>query len=225
MLEANHLPAPNRHAPLPNQPYKAGATPLPELDSLSERLRRGESAALDELWTRFGPDLRRRARTRLRQMGIASQTESMDVCNAVLVDLAKQGSVRLDKPADVIHYLLRAIDNQVRDTFRTLSRQRRDFRRTDATPVEDYQVRAMQTSPSQHMLRGEVVGRVRQQLGTRDAPIVDLVLQNFSWQEIGAQLGIAPDTARMRYRRAVHDVREAWLANDATATEGTDEST
>lgn len=182
------------------------------METLTERLRRGETRALDELWTRFGPDLRRRARTRLRQMGIASQAESMDVCNAVLVDLAKQGKIQLERPGEVIHYLLRAIDNQVRDTFRTLSRQRRDFRRNESLPVEEHPLRAMQTTPSQHLLRAEVVNRVRDELGPQHAPILDMVLQNFSWAEIGERLQMAPDTARMRYRRAIRVVKDAWLA-------------
>ncbi|QEG41062.1 RNA polymerase sigma factor [Roseimaritima ulvae] len=185
---------------------------MTDLETLTDRLRRGETRALDELWTRFGPDLRRRARTRLRQMGIASQAESMDVCNAVLVDLARQGQIQLERPAEVIHYLLRAIDNQVRDTFRTLSRQRRDFRRNESLPVEEHPLRAMQTTPSQHLLRSEVINRVREELGQQHAPIVDMVLENFSWAEIGERMGIAPDTARMRYRRAIRVVKEAWLA-------------
>ncbi|WP_162006593.1 RNA polymerase sigma factor [Roseimaritima sediminicola] len=178
---------------------------------LTDRLRRGDPEALDQLWSQFGPELRRRARSRLRQMGLTGQAESMDVCNAVLADLAKQGQIHLDQPAEVIHYLLRAIDNQVRDTFRTLSRQRRDFRRNESTPVDDHPLRAMQTSPSQRMVRAEVIARVRDQLGERDAPILEMVLENFTWSEIGQRLGIAPDTARMRYRRAVREVKAMWL--------------
>ncbi|NNE00154.1 MAG: hypothetical protein HKN47_22775 [Pirellulaceae bacterium] len=137
----------------------------------------------------------------------------MDICNDVMVDLARRQERDADfAPAigadDVLGYILRAIDNQVLDTFRTLARQCRDFRRNDATPVEEIRVPARATTPSQIAIRKEVMSRVRSILGPDDKRIVDLMLENRDWKEIGGALEIQPDTARMRFRRALDRVRQ-----------------
>lgn len=178
------------------------------------RLRAGETAAVAEIWEHFGDDLRRRARTRLRQYGITHEAESMDICNAVMMDLVKQGQVPLNQPQEMVHYMLRAIDNQVKDAFRQLSRQRRDFRRTDKQPVEYHGVADQQSSPSMHLFRREIFSRIAEQLPESDRPMIQWVLENYGWDEIGVRLGIEPDTARMRFQRAVRRVRDQMLRRD-----------
>ena len=179
-----------------------------ELSLLIERIRQGFPDATAEIWNYFGDDLRRRARTRLRQYGIAGETESMDICNAVLLDMIRNNESRLERPEDVVFYLLRAIDNQVRDTFRQLTRQRRDFRRLDARPVESHEVSASDKSPSSVMMRREVLSQIAAQLDVNDRPMIQMLLDNCGWEEIGRKLGIEPDTARMRFNRATAKVKQ-----------------
>lgn len=134
----------------------------------------------------------------------------MDICNDVMVDLAKRqkrsNSSQVDAD-DVLGYIMRAIDNQVLDTFRTLARQCRDFRRKDATPIDDMRVAAHATTPSQIALRQEVIERIRAMLGPDDARVVDMMLENRDWNEIGKVVGQKPDTVRMRVRRALDRIR------------------
>lgn len=167
-----------------------------------------QPASLDEVWNTFGNQLRRRARTRLRQYGLTGQTESMDICNEVMVDLAKRTDADSLTADDILSYILRAIDNEVIDTFRTLARHCRDFRRNEATPVDDIRLHGDQTSPSQVALRKEVADRVRAILGESDAIAIDMMLKNHDWNEIGEKLGVKPDTARMRVRRALDRARD-----------------
>ena len=178
-------------------------------------------ASLDEVWQRYGEQLRRRARTRLRQYGLSGQAESMDICNDVMADLMRQRQ-RLDdgkdqpgtphdQPVDaeqMMGYILRAIDNQVLDTFRTLARQCRDFRRVSTSPIEELRFVNQSPTPSQLAIRDEVLQRVRSLLGSDEARAVDLMLENRSWKEIGDAMGIEPDTARMKVRRALERVRD-----------------
>jgi RNA polymerase sigma factor (sigma-70 family) len=162
---------------------------------------------LDIVWHRFGDQLRRRARTRLRQYGLTGQAESMDICNEVMADLARRfgnQGVSLD---DVLSYILRAIDNQVLDTFRSLARQCRDFRRNELTPVDDLAVANRETTPSQMALRREVLLRIRSLIGEPEAKAIDMMLENRDWNEIGAALGVKADAARMRVRRTLDRVR------------------
>ena len=99
-----------------------------------ERLRSGDQEAVAEIWNEFGDGLRRRARTRLRQFGIIGQTESMDICNAVLLELVRKSDFEIRSPAHLLQYVRRAIDNQVRDELKMLMRDKRSFKPTLKLP-------------------------------------------------------------------------------------------
>ncbi|TWT53987.1 hypothetical protein Pla22_16210 [Rubripirellula amarantea] len=131
----------------------------------------------------------------------------MDICNDVMADLARQRRETSVTPDEVLAYIMRAIDNQVLDTFRTLARHCRDFRRTEGTPVEEMTMATAATTPSQIVLRREVIAKIRSLLNEDDAKAVDMMLENRDWKEIGEMLGVRPDTARMRVRRAIDKVR------------------
>ncbi|MCP4890410.1 MAG: sigma-70 family RNA polymerase sigma factor [Planctomycetaceae bacterium] len=163
---------------------------------------------LAAIWNRHGDQLRRRARTRLRQYGLSSQAESMDICNEVMADLARREQNQAFSADDALAYVLKAIDNQVLDTFRTLARQCRDFRRNAGTPIDDIGLSQRQSTPSQIALRRDVLDKIRSMLDEQDAMAVDLMLENRSWEEIGQRLGLKPDTVRMRVRRGLQRVRE-----------------
>ncbi|MEM6691817.1 MAG: hypothetical protein AAF664_20480 [Planctomycetota bacterium] len=130
----------------------------------------------------------------------------MDVCNDVMVDLAKS-QMNAASIEEALAYVNRAIDNQVTDIFRSLARQCRDFRRTENSPVEDLRLASQSSTASQVALRKEIVEKVRSLLDANDAKALDLMLENREWNEIGEILKIKPDTARMRVRRAIAKVR------------------
>ncbi|MEM0926186.1 MAG: hypothetical protein AAGJ83_09150 [Planctomycetota bacterium] len=183
------------------------STPDDESSFSQDQQSEGQQSSLGTVWRNFESQLRRRARTRLRQYGLTGQTESMDICNEVMVDLAKRDDADRLTADDILSYVLRAIDNEVVDTFRTLARHCRDFRRNEGTPVEEIRLRGEMTSPSQVVLRREIADRVRSILGETDAIAIDMMLENRDWNEIGSRLGIKPDTARMRVRRALDRAR------------------
>lgn len=192
-----------------SRPQEASELSTPDDDS---RLQ-----TLDEVWRRYGEQLRRRARTRLRQYGLSGQAESMDICNDVMADLVRRETITHAGINDIMSYILHAIDNQVLDTFRTLARHCRDFRRMDATSIEDLPLSTTSPTPSQIAIRHEVLDRVRDLLGPIDAKAVDMMLENRDWKEIGISLGIEPDAARMRVRRAVDRVRAAIAVTDESS--------
>ncbi len=140
----------------------------------------------------------------------------MDICNEVMVDLAKRKDADAFTPDDVLSYIMRAIDNEVVDTFRSLARHCRDFRRNESIPVEDIKLRGAEISPSQVALRREIADRVRSILGENDAIAIDMMLENHDWSEIGKRLGIKPDTARMRVRRALDRARDELGIQEST---------
>ena len=72
-------------------------------------------------------------------------------------------------------------------------------------------------TPSQIALRREVLTRIRSMLGEQDAKAIDMMLENRGWIEIGEELGMKPDTARMRVRRALERVRNDIGINEKDA--------
>ena len=181
-----------------------------QLRSLADRLRTGDAGAVAEIWDLCGKELRRRARTRLRQYGVTGQAESMDICNAVLLDLVRKEEISIRNPADLVRYVGKAIDNQVIDLLKTLTRSRRDIRRVAGNPVEDHNVRNTDSTPSSVLMRDEVLGQFRAELGPDGHKMLTMYLANCGWKEIGERLGIGPDAARMRWNRAVQTLRERY---------------
>ncbi|MCP4941259.1 MAG: hypothetical protein GY924_04670 [Planctomycetaceae bacterium] len=167
-----------------------------------------ESQSVEAIWRQFGDQFRRRARTRLRQYGLTGQAESMDICNDVMAEMTRGFNANGVTPDDALAYVLRAIDNQVLDTFRRLARQCRDFRRNEPVPVDELPVVNQGHSPSQIALHREVIARIKDLLNDEDALAVSMMLENRDWIEIGKSLGVKPDTVRMRVRRALERVRE-----------------
>ncbi|MFK7821797.1 MAG: RNA polymerase sigma factor [Planctomycetaceae bacterium] len=181
-----------------------------KLQELSERLRNGDSTAVAEIWDFCGNELRRRARTRLRQYGVVGQAESMDICNAVLLDLVRKEGINIRNPNDLVRYVSRAIDHQVLDLLKSLTRNRRDIRRNAGGPVEDHNVTNEDSTPSVVMMRDEVLNAFREELGDNGQQILSLYLANCGWKEIGERLNMAPDAARMRWSRAVQSLRDRY---------------
>ena len=168
----------------------------------------GKSESVEAIWRQFGDQFRRRARTRLRQYGLTGQAGSMDICNDVMAEMTRGFNANGVSPDEALACVLRAIDNQVLDTFRRLARQCRDFRRNEPVSVDELPVVNQGHSPSQIALHREVIARIQALLNDEDALAVSMMLENRGWQEIGESLGVKPDTVRMRVRRALERVRE-----------------
>lgn len=139
----------------------------------------------------------------------------MDICNDVMADLAKKRTHKPLECDDVLAYVMRAIDHQVLDTFRTLARQCRDFRRVESIPPRQAEGAGHDSSPSQIAIRREVLEKVRGMLNEDDRRALEMMLENRDWNEIGDALQMRPDTARMRVRRALQRVREEFGLHDS----------
>ncbi len=82
-------------------PPNFNSSELPDLNALPDE------QPLETIWRRFGDQLRRRARTRLRQHGLSGHAESMDICNDVMADLARRFQDQPMTPDDALAYVLR----------------------------------------------------------------------------------------------------------------------
>jgi DNA-directed RNA polymerase specialized sigma24 family protein len=189
-----------------------------QIRSLVDRLNAGDTAALGEIWSIFGEHIRRRARNRLREFGLAGKAESMDICNSILLDMVKQESLKIQNASDVLGYFCRAIDNQIRSSLRALLSEKRDMRRE--VMVEAAQMSEgpePRSTPSIVMMQREILEMIASALGDDGDEFVRLFVNNHSWIEIADRLGGTPDSVRMRWNRSVARVRSALrLSEDRT---------
>ncbi len=137
--------------------------------------------------------------------------------NAVLLDLIRQEKIQINSPADLMKYIRRAINNEVRDEFKLLTRKRRDIRRNENVPADEQNLYLNRSSPSQIMIRNEIFDRIIRCLGVGGNELLRLVLEGHSWEAIGKTMRCKPDAIRMRWNRAVKTIQLQMLEGDSVA--------
>ena len=167
---------------------------------------RGDHAALEDLLTRFLPELR--AFVRLNMGPLAHQEQSGDlvqsVCRVVLRDLP---SLEYRGEAAFRSWLFRACANKIRDRQRHHLRERRDARRAVSLSesvvdhVDDF------ATPSGEVMRREDLARLESALDRlpddyRRAITLHSLL-GLSHKEIATELGRAEGASRMLLHRAL----------------------
>ncbi len=178
------------------------------LAKLFRRLEGGDESAMVEIWNRFGPAIRRRARTRLVLYGIRSSLESMDICQSIMADILRRkerGNLAL--PEDFERYIVKAVENKVVDALRRLTAQKRDRQRDVAFPVEDLAIAGNESTASARAMRADLIERVKQEMTDDEREVYELMLQDLGWTDIALRLGKTPDGIRVRMARAFRRVR------------------
>src|SRR6476659_5706176 len=85
-------------------------------DQLLGRVRRGESQAADELVRKYESAIRVAVRTRLSDLALRRQFDSMDVCQSVLASFfvrASAGQYDLSEPRQLVALLTRMAQNKL----------------------------------------------------------------------------------------------------------------
>lgn len=177
------------------------------------RVRDGDREALDRLFAKHGPLLRRIVETRLgprlrRRAGVS------DVVQAAHIDALE----RIDEylggdPIPFRWWLRKLAHDRVWRTWRHhFGAEKRDVRRevalSDGSSVQFLaRLTASSSSPSQRAGRRELANRVRQalsQLPPTDREIMLMrAFEQRPYDEIGYVLEVSPATARKRYERAI----------------------
>ena len=173
---------------------------------LLERVRRGRASAIEALFRRYAPWVRRRARGRLPQWarnGITTSDLAQDVLHHTFARLNWFESKHMSA---LRGYLRRAVENRVQDELR------RATRRLDANHVKAPQapLRPFEDASPQHqqLLNKEMWKRYRDGLkGVNDRDrrlIVGRAELGYSYQQLAAIERLpTPDAARKALKRAV----------------------
>jgi RNA polymerase sigma factor (sigma-70 family) len=187
--------------PGPTNRPPAEAMPLEPTEELLSRVRTGDRQALDELFTRYLPPLRRWASGRLpRSIRDIADTQDL-VQETLLSSLRCLDRFEPHRDGALYAYLREAVMNRIRDQFR------RARRRPEATPIADDHADD-DASPLELAIGREMLDRYEAALGhlkpeEREAVIARVEL-GCSYDEVAEALGKpSRDAARMTVVRAL----------------------
>ena len=181
---------------------------------LLNRVRRGSSSAVNALFERYAPWLRRRARGRLPQWARSGVTTSDLVQDVLHHTYARLNWFESKHVSALRAYLRRAVENRVQDEMR------RAIRRLDNTrlaPGEEPLRPFEDTAPQyQQLLHDEMWGRYREglkRLKVRDRRlIVGRAELGYNYEQLAAIERLpSPDAARKALKRAVIRLSEVML--------------
>jgi RNA polymerase sigma-70 factor (ECF subfamily) len=174
---------------------------LESTSELVERVRRGEREALDLLFTRQLPALRRWARGRLpRRMRSLEDTEDL-IQETAIKAMRRIGTFVSRHPGALQAYLRQAVVNRIRDEIRSSLRSPEQHELND-------QERAAGPSPLEEAIGAEALARYEAAL-LRLRPeerevVIARVEMSMSYDEIAQLLGKpSADAARMAVHRAL----------------------
>jgi RNA polymerase sigma-70 factor (ECF subfamily) len=177
----------------------------------------GDEAGLDQLLTRHRAYLRRfvelRMDPRLRQ-----RVDPSDVVQEAQLEAARRFSTYAEDPPMPFRLWLRQItyDRLLMLQRRHAGTQRRDLAREAVLSAESgmmlaRQVGASAATPSQVLIRGEMVRRVQEAIGRMSPDDREILLmraiEGLSNIEAAAVLSVTPDAASKRYGRALLRLR------------------
>lgn len=185
-----------------------------EFHLLLSRVRAGDAAAAAELVREYEADIRRSIRVRMTDARLRRLVDSVDICQSVLTNFfvrAAAGQFDVDSPSQLVALLVAMAQNRIHDLARRERAAKRDTRRNQAF-AEDWPgltaIPANDPTASAVASGHELLARVRSQLSPEELRIFECRMAGYGWTEISEQLGISPNTLRMRYVRAIDRVAD-----------------
>jgi RNA polymerase sigma factor (TIGR02999 family) len=190
------------HAPLPPEPAPPEA--LPEITRLLQQAAVGDRAALDAVYASLYPELKRVARSRLRQQGRADAMNTTMLVHESFVRLVGAQGLRLEDRRHFFAYAAKTMRHIIIDNARELLAERRGGDAVHVTLGDE----ALQIAAT----GGDLVrvGDALHELEALDPELAELVemryFGGYSEAEIAELLGVAERTVRRRWDKA-----RAWL--------------
>jgi RNA polymerase sigma-70 factor (ECF subfamily) len=193
-----------------------------ETERLLQQIRGGERLAIDQLFTRHRPELRRLVHLRLDPK-LRQRLDPSDVVQEAQMEALRRLDDYLQEPPIAFRLWLRQItyDRLLMVRRQHIGAERRTVERDVALPDRSSVLLAQQllargSSPSEHLAKRELARRVNRavaELAETDREI--LLMRNFEGltnQEVSQVLGINPVAASQRYGRALLRLRKILVA-------------
>jgi RNA polymerase sigma-70 factor, ECF subfamily len=192
-----------------------------ETERLLQQIRGGERVAINRLFARHRPELRRLVQLRLDPK-LRPRLDPSDVVQEAQMEALRRLDAYLQQPPMAFRLWLRQItyDRLLMVRRQHVRAERRTVERDVALPDRSsallaQQLLAGESSPSEQLAKRELARRVNRamsQLAESDREI--LLMRNFEGltnQEVSQVLGISPPAASQRYGRALLRLRKILL--------------
>jgi len=194
------------HPPHPPQPAPPDAA-LPEITRLLQQAAVGDRAALDAVYASLYPELKRIARSRLRQQGRADGINTTLLVHESFVRLVGARGLRLEDRRHFFAYAAKTMRNIIIDSAREHLAERRGGGAEHVTLGDAEAASVADTGASDQLVR---VNDALHELETVDPELAELVemryFGGYSEAEIAELHGVAERTVRRRWDKA-----RAWL--------------
>jgi len=176
---------------------------------LIDRLRRGDASAVDVFLQEYGPAIRREVRFILLDLRLRVVVSESDVCQSVLMRFFVKlwsGGYEFERPSDLVGLLKKMVRCRVADLARRWMNLGRDLRRTVSVDSGmDHVAGPNAETPSEIVMRSELLGEMQKRLSERDRVILSLRQEKRTWAEIVACLNsdCGPEALRKQFERSL----------------------
>lgn len=180
------------------------------------RVRQGDQRAAAELVSRYEPAIRRAVRFRLTDPRLRRTTDSVDVCQSVLMSFfvrAASGQYDLDTPEQLLRLLTTMARNKLLNQARQQQAARRDNRML-ADEVASHDLAERAPGPPQLAEARELLAEVHRRLPPDVLQLVELRNLGHDWNAIAKQVGGNAVALRQKLHRALAKLSEEFGLED-----------
>jgi RNA polymerase sigma factor (sigma-70 family) len=197
------------HSPLVHE------KPMNELSfaDLMGRVREGDEAATNEIMQRYGAEVRRIARVRLRHGKLRRVLESSDILQSVMGSFFRRADHgeyedRLSTPDELLKLLATMVRFKVIDQVRRASSDRRGGKFDVVELIDSAIAPSSDLSPDQQLIQSELIGLVKDVMTTEEWELWRLRHgDNLEWAEIAQKCGGSAESNRKKLERLQERLR------------------
>jgi RNA polymerase sigma factor (sigma-70 family) len=186
---------------------RATMTEAASFRDLLRRVRGGDEEAARQLAQHYEPAIRRAAHAPLNDLRLRNLVDSMDICQAVLIEFfvrAADGQFELREPDELLRLFVTMARNQVRDEARRQRAGRRDQRRM--RDLSEHCLGGLADdgpTPSHIVSSRDLIQEVARRLTDEERDLLEQRVQGNEWATLAEQRGTQPSTLRKRLARAL----------------------
>jgi len=179
---------------------------------LLRQIEQGDQGAAAEFVDRYQPEIRRAIRVRMTDPRLRRVLDSLDICQSVFANFfirISLGEFDLNHPGELAALLSAMARNKLLDHVRRLQSLKRDQRRMTTDGDQDLAgVAGSANDPAEIAANRDLLAEVRQRMSAAEQQLAEWRSAGLDWPEIAARLGVAADTVRKRFSRAIDRITQ-----------------
>jgi RNA polymerase sigma factor (sigma-70 family) len=196
-----------------NSPSRVARMNEMSFAALMDLVRTGDELATSEIMQRYGAEVRRIARVRLRHGKLRRVLESSDILQSVMGSFFRRADHgeyedRLSTPDELLRLLATMVRFKVIDQVRRAASGRRGGKFDVVELIDSAIAPSSELSPDQQLIQSELIDLVKDVMTTEEWELWRLRHgDNLEWAEIAQKVGGSPEANRKRLERLQERLR------------------